>query len=80
MTFGQVGLIGFTDEDIPRMSESSFCAANSGVEESEWGFDMAGMPQERMINAIAIEPAARLDTSSILTRQLQNWLSIYTIV
>jgi hypothetical protein len=41
---------------------------------------MAGMPQKRVINAIAIEQAARLDTSSILTRQLQNWLSIYTIV
>jgi hypothetical protein len=41
---------------------------------------MAGMPQERMIDAIAIEQGSMLVTSSILTKQLQNWLSIFTII
>jgi hypothetical protein len=38
------------------------------------------MPQKRMINAIAIEQASMLGTSSILTGQLQNWLSVSTMI
>jgi hypothetical protein len=39
---------------------------------------MAGMPQKRMINAT--EQASMVGTSLMLTKQLQNWLSIYTTV
>jgi hypothetical protein len=41
---------------------------------------MAGMPQKRMINAIAIKQASMVDISLMLTKQLKNWLSIYTTV